>query len=119
MSFRKIHRRYSWQPGLKSPVVRARRRVELARLQTRLFQEADPLGARPLTACEGHHGDVHPAALDVGSDVGEDAFGDDDAGPSVSRSHGRGDVLEDLDAGRVGPVVEAASDVVDMGTWQV
>lgn len=63
-----------------------------------------------LRAQPAHHGEVDLQADDIGALVRDDEFVEEDLG--VAGRHGRGDVLEDADALREGPVVENVAEIV-------
>jgi hypothetical protein len=85
--------------------------MDLSQLEPRCIQQLNPLLLCPFHATRAHHRDVQPAGFWVSTLNRKDKFADEKAGNAWD--HGVGDVFQDLDAVRGGPVVEAAADVVD------
>ena len=85
--------------------------------QPHRIQQLGPLRARALPRSESrHHGQVHLGRLPVHARVREDHFVEQDGGIGT---HGCDDVLENLAAFMVGPVVEDGAEVVEFGPCAV
>lgn len=98
----------SLQLGLDDTLRLLRPRPDLRDPQPGLIQHVPPLALGALFgAHHAQHGEIALGAEDIGAMVRDDKFVEDDLG--VARCHGRGDVLEDGDALREGPVVEDVS----------
>ena len=83
-------------------------------LQPSLPQQCPPfLLSALLDGSQGHHDPIHGSNRPRGSEIGDDEFIDEELG--VAALHGRGDVLEDLQARGVVPVVQTRVDVVCSG----